>query len=251
MAAPTFVAEHETNWDDADTPKATASFNVQVGDVLIGFAGAEQSQDFDNGIVLTGGTGAWTQEEEQEPDPGNNDHSYAVAYSKVVGTAESMQGSFSGAGTTGDAFGGNVLQFRDSDGVGASASTNNNLNSGAPSLNITTTQDNSAIVVFVADWNASSGTGRTWRTVNGIAPTAGNGFEVTFFRDAAAYSVFGAYYPDAGTAGLKTVGLTTPSAARYVIVAVEVLGAVGGGAETGRGPLVAGKLVGGILVRRH
>jgi hypothetical protein len=34
-----------------------------------------------------------------------------------------------------------------------------------------------------------------------------------------------AYYPDAGAAGVKTVGLSAPSTMRYVICAVEIKGA--------------------------
>jgi hypothetical protein len=122
-------------------------------------------------------------------------------------------------------FGGNVLTFRGSDGPGAAEPANG---TGGPSRAITTTQDNSALVVFSGDWNAVDGTSRTWRTVNSITPASGSG-EVTYARDAAQYAVYGAYYSDAGAAGSKTVGLSAPVGQKYAIAVVEVKGTAGGG----------------------
>lgn len=128
--------------------------------------------------------------------------------------------------SNGNMWSANVLTWSGSDGVGAS--TKNNGTDG-PTLNITTTADNSAIAVIVADWNAVDGATRTWRTVNGIAPTAANGHEKTYFRDASNYTVFGAVYPDAGAAGVKTVGLSAPSTGvKYTIIAVEIKGTASG-----------------------
>lgn len=118
------------------------------------------------------------------------------------------------------------MVFRNASGIGATNS-NRNGTSQAPSLNLTTTQDNSAIVVINADWNANDGASRTWNTVNSITPTSGNGFETTYVRDAGFYTVYGAYYNDAGTAGSKTLGLSAPSTQQYSIAAVEVKGSTG------------------------
>lgn len=124
-----------------------------------------------------------------------------------------------------DLFGCNALTFRGSDGVGASAKTN--VSSGAPSLALTTVAANSAIIAINGDWNAADGTTRTWRTINSITPTAGNGLEVTYFRNAAQWTIYGAYWNDAGAAGSKTTGISAPSTMKYSIVAVEVKGAAG------------------------
>ncbi|MEK7152783.1 MAG: hypothetical protein AAB834_02455, partial [Patescibacteria group bacterium] len=113
------------------------------------------------------------------------------------------------------------LVFRATGGIGASNATN--VSSGAPSLGLTTTGDNSAIAVFNADWQAIS-TARTWRTVNSITPSVGNGLETTYATDSLSYTAYAAYYNDAGATGAKTVGLTAPAGQRYSIVAVEVLG---------------------------
>jgi hypothetical protein len=124
----------------------------------------------------------------------------------------------------------NVLHWRDSDGVGASSKTN--VTNGAPSLGLTTTTDNAAIVVLNSDWAAVDGTSRTWRSVNGSAAT-----ENTYFRDSSWYGSYVGRHPDAGTAGSKTVGLSAPGAQTYSIIAVEVKGAAGGGAAPVPAPI--------------
>jgi hypothetical protein len=135
-----------------------------------------------------------------------------------------MTVTFDRAGATGS-FGGGVQNFRGSDGVGASSSTTG---SGGPSLSLTTTQANSAIVVASSDWNAVDGTTRTWRTVNSLTPTAGNGLERSYVLLGGGFAEYAAYYSDAGTAAAKTVGLSAPTGQAYSIGAVEVKGAAGG-----------------------
>lgn len=223
MAAPEFVQEAETAWNTTTSPKVTSSFDVQTDDVLVVFAGAE------NGNVdladPAGGSLTWVDGPAQDI---SEQQSVAMMWSATVDSSKSMTVTFTRTAGT-ERFGGNVLTFRSSGGIGATASTNNGTGSGAPSLNITTTRDNSAIVMLVVDWNAVSGASRTYRQVNGANPV-----EVTFDNSGAGstYVMYGAYYADAGPAGLKTVGLTAPSNQRYVIVAVEVLGTEGGGGGT-------------------
>jgi hypothetical protein len=112
-----------------------------------------------------------------------------------------------------------IMRFSDSDGFGAS-----NLAlvaSGAPTINITTTQANSAVCVLIADWNANTGTGRTWRT------TAGS-FTENIYIAPGNYTVMGGVHPDVGVIGLKTVGITAPTNYKSVIMAFEILGSSGG-----------------------
>jgi hypothetical protein len=140
----------------------------------------------------------------------------------TVDADKSMTVSSSESGIADPRFNLNVLQFRDSDGVGASVSNNT---TGTPSISITTTQDNSAVAVIIIDWNAADGASRTWLTVNSITPTSGNGGERTYFRNASFYTVYAAYWSDVGAAGAKTVGLSAPGSQQYSIIAVEVKGA--------------------------
>jgi hypothetical protein len=220
MAAPTFVAEYEVaSWNTGGNSK-TVTPTTADDDLLVLVGGAE-------GAELT-------------LDPAGNGMTYTLRQSITVTdfcaafawTAPATGASGWTLTVTKDGnnllWGVTALRFSGAGGVGTSAKTNT---SGAPSLSITTTQANSAIVVFVSDWNAADGTTRTWRTVNGTTPTIGNGLERTYFRNSSAYAVYAAYYPDAGAVGSKTVGLSAPSGQKYSIVAVEILGTAD--AETG------------------
>jgi len=111
--------------------------------------------------------------------------------------------------------------WRGSDGIGA-----NVLSAAAQSGAITTTQDNSAIELIIVDWAATDVTSRTWPNVNGAQPT-----EVTVGTDGGVYTWAVAYYADAGAAGSKTVGLSTPTLGTPDIIAVEIKGTTGGGGE--------------------
>lgn len=225
MAAPTFVQEAETAWDTTTTPKSSGDFTTSTGDVVVAASIVE-----DNIIGPPSQTGTNVTLTSQQEVLVTNYCDVEIS-AGVVSSGGTTSVSFA-RGANAGLFGGNALTFTGTDGIGASAKTN--FISGAPSLDITTTQDNSAIVVAVGDWNAVDGSSRTWRTVNSITPSSGNGYEVTYFRDSAHYTVYVAYYPDAGSAGTKTVGLSAPSGQKYSIVALEVKGTASGGG--GQGP---------------
>lgn len=220
MAAPTFVSENETDWSTSGTTEVTGSISVNSGDILVALSGSEDWSNSSDNQTITGGSLTWTKQEElattsncgaqASTATASSTTSFAVTATKADG------GTWAGL---------NVLVFRDSDGIGAAESTQA---TGAPSLSITTTQDNSAIVVIVVDWAAVDGASRTWRTVNSITPTSGNGLEKTYFRDGAHYGVYAAYYSDAGAAGAKTVGLSAPGSQTYGIIAIEVKGTASG-----------------------
>jgi hypothetical protein len=227
MAAPTFVQEAETVFNTSTTPKTTATItSTAVGDVLVSLACAENGNATALAPTLSGET--WVAQEEGGVSGVSCEIDARTCIIASSGSSETVSVAATGAGS--DWWGANVLQFTGSDGVGAAESAF--AGSGAPSLAITTTQDNSAIAVVVADFNAVDGASRTWRAVNGTTPTAANGFERTYFRDASHYTLYIAYYPDAGTAGAKTVGLTAPTGQTYSIAAIEVKGTAAGGAPT-------------------
>lgn len=219
---PTFVADYSTGFSATTSPR-TVSTTVGVGDLLAVMGGTE-----DGALPLTtpsGGGLTYTLQQSIELIT-----NFATAYGWTAPSNSSqtytLSQGFTGGGT--HLFGSDALRFSGSDGVGASAKTN--VTSGAPSLNITTTQDNSAICVVVTDWNATDGASRTWRTVNSITPSAGNGYERVYFFDSSRATAYVAYYPDAGAAGLKTVGLSAPTGQKYSIVAVEIKGTAGASA---------------------
>lgn len=215
MPAPTFVAEYETLWTGTTTPK-TASVTTAVGDVLVVVAMLENH--LGTLSTPTGGTGlTWTLRQEVAASP-SSDWCGVYVWTATATTAETFTLSIARGGTA-VVWGFNCLRFSGSDGIGASSKTNT---TGAPSLGLTTTGANSAIVVANADWAALDGTSRTWRTVNG---SVGN--ENTYFRSSTTYGVYANRHMDAGAAGANTVGLSAPTGQSYSIAAVEVLGTSG------------------------
>lgn len=220
MAAPTFIQEAETAWNSTTSPKNAGPFSVQTGDVLVAVGVIADSNGVNDNLTVSGGSLTWT-----VPTNGRvkvNAYCGVVIYTATATSSTSITVAFASAASPSAWFGGNVLTFRGSAGVSASAKTN--LATGTPSLAITTTGANSAVVAVNGDWNAADGTTRTWRTVNSLTPTSGNGLERTYFRDAAQYTTYAAYWTDVGAAGSKTVGLSAPSGMKWAIAAVEVLG---------------------------
>ena len=234
---PTFVAHYEgASWDTTTSPKTTGTFNTSANDALVSLVGEESDVGTEN-FTWTNSVTALTWTEKPETTGTTNSDGWAQAAtaiaSAITGTAVTA------TRTAGSALKYNhaTLHFSGSDGIGGEAHSTAGT-SGAPSLSITTTADNSAIVCIFVDWNAADGASRTWRTVNGITPTAGNGLERVYFRNASNYTVYVAYYSDAGTAGAKTIGLSAPSGQRWVGIAVEVKGAAGGAAPLAGAPVV-------------
>jgi len=219
MAAPSFIQEAETAWNSSTSPKTTASFNVVAGDILAAFGVVDDSGNPANWAgTFSGGSLTWTNREIVSV----SDYCHLQIATATVDADKSMTVSFTRtAGSSTAWFGANVLTFRGSDGVGASAKTN--VASGAPTLNLTTTQANSAIVVANGDWVAADGASRTWRT------NAGTLTEQTYFRDSARYTVYGGYHADAGAVGTYAVGLSAPSGQKYSIAAVEIKGTAAAG----------------------
>lgn len=205
---PTFVTEYETDWSATTTPK-TISVTVSAGDTLAIFG-----MTGDGAFTLatpTGGGLTYTLQQSVVVS------SFGTVYLWTAPAASGQTFTMSITESGGSALWAyNCLRFSGSAGIGASNKTN--VTSGAPSLGLTTTGANSAIVVANVDWNAADGTSRTWRTANTAAT------EQTYFRDAANYTVYGAYHADSGAAGAKTVGLSAPTGQKYSIAAVEILG---------------------------
>src|ERR1043166_3044012 len=157
MAAPTFIQEAETVWNTSTSPKTTASFNVQTGDLLVALLVGADSGGGTGGFSISGGSLSWTTQQEI----GVASYCSCTVWTTVATSTTSVTVTFT-RNMAAVLYGGNVLTFRGSDGVGASSKTN--VASGAPTLNLTTTQANSAIVVVNGDWTATDGASRTWRT---------------------------------------------------------------------------------------
>lgn len=221
MAAPTFVASGlgASSWSTTTTPK-TASVTTQVGDVLVVLASHGTPATVIN--TPTGGTSlSWTL---QKSFTGAGAPSMYV-WTATATTAETFTLSVGRAATT-DAWSFRFYQFRGSGGVGASVITAAHT-TGAPSQALTTTGANSAVMCLVGDFNESTVTTRTWRTINSITPTAANTLEKDAVLVSGTASWLSAYWNDAGATGSKTLGLTTQTGADYSMASIEILGASG------------------------
>jgi len=207
MPAPTFVSITTTAWGSTTTPKTTSNFNVLSNDLLIALAVKEDS----TGTLQapTGGGVTWT--ERAAVDVASRTE--VRGWSGVVGAITSMGVTFSNLGSTLN-FGGAVFNFRGAAGVGRAGSAN--AADALPAVTITTQSDNSAIVAIFGDWEAAT-TAATWATSAGA-------FTNNIVFDNTVYSVNGGYHASAGTAGVYTIGVTSPTAPDYSLIAIEVAG---------------------------
>lgn len=215
---PQLVFSTGTVWNTATTPK-TINVTVKAGDTIIVFGIIEgQASSSSDTLAVTGGGLSWSTAVKV------NVASYThVSEQHATATADAtFDISIAHTGNTALWYGARALGWRGSDGVGTPVKTN--VASGAPSLDVVTGAAASAIMAFSGDWAAVDGASRTWRTINGIIPTAANGLELDYFRDAAHYVLYGAYWDDVGVAGTKTTGVSAPGAQKYSIIAMEIKG---------------------------
>jgi len=199
-----------------NTTSATKTVRVMTmpGDVLVVVAGTEDST-----FTLTTPTGGGLSYGLLQSVV---TASFATAYAWSAVDAVGQVFDLSLTASSGSAFWGAVVyRFSNSAGVGATAKAN--VAGAAPSLGLTTNQPNSAVVAVNNDWSASDGAQRIWRTVNAITPSASNALEKVYVQNEIHFTAYSAFWPAAGAAGAKTLGLTTPSQT-YSIIGVEVLG---------------------------
>ncbi len=213
-AAPTFVAVYKTADFAATTTPKTVSVTVAVGDVLVcGIVGASNDGSFSAPTGVTGATWALRQDQKLF------DTGKVGIYTTSVPTAGTYTMSVARAAVEG--WGYFCYRFSGSSGIGASAK--GGIAGTSPSLAVTTTLANSALVFFCSDFWEQPIAGRVWRTVNSITPTSGNGLEKHVQTVAGWYSFYTAYWNNAGEIGAKTTGLSAPAdmGAGYAVVEVK------------------------------
>lgn len=213
---PTFTAVSSSVWNTTTSPK-TASVTTSASDVLIVTAvAADTATDFG---TPTGGSLSY----ELLLNSGTPSNVRINTWAAIASGSATFNVSLTKASGS-DNWGITVHQFSASLGyysTGVAVQTAQG--SGAPTMNVDTQADNAAVVGVVGDWLAGSGA-RTWRTINGITPTTGNSLETVYFTSAGVYTVYGAYWNDAGTAGTVTPGLSAPSGQTFTIASAIVFG---------------------------
>lgn len=223
--------------DPATNSKETQDFNVLAGDVLVASCLTESYNSTNSAGTrgdmrsITGGSLTWTLQQQQAA--GVTTETVAAIYTAIVDSNKTM----SCIGIVNNdfgvlAYGFDVYVFRASGGVGASnKGTQGTSGSSAPSVAVTTTGANSALVVCDADWLTTDGSSRAWRTPSGTTAIT----EELYYIDTSlngTMTVYGGYHSDSGATGSKTVGLTTPSQ-RWSLAVVEIFGSTGVEADLG------------------
>ena len=227
MTAPSFISFTTTAINTATTPKTTASIAVQNGDILVA-SGISDAANNNTGAVsiaistATGSTSAWTLQEDSSFT--DNTHAYIRTWTASATATGNITVTFTGTNVNNLVYGGYVKVWRGSSGIGAVNKNNNGTGSGTPTISITTTGNNSGLDFSSVDWNAASGT---------VTFTASNGAPVSDDADQAGagstYCVYSSHVLDAGAAGAKTMGMSSPSGQRYVDTVIEVLGTAAAG----------------------
>lgn len=208
---PTYIDEHETAWTTSTSPKSV-TFTANSGNVLVAYA---MSEDGQYPLTISGSGLTWTLKQ-----------SYAVTgngalymWTATAASTSSVTVTFtrtSGAGY----FGGNVLRFSGSSGIGASVV---NHSTGGPDAYMTTTSTKSAVVSAAVDWNAGDGTTRAMRNSRGESSITSELAETTYARDSSRYTVYGGYWNNVSPNDYH-FGWSLPIGQKYTVGAVEVKG---------------------------
>jgi hypothetical protein len=207
LMAVTFLAEYESTWNDTTTPK-TSSITTAPGDALVALGLSEAGTNTAL-TTPTGGTGlTWTL---RQSDVASFEGAWL--WTAIATTAETFTFSLA-RGVNARQWGFNVLKFGGVSAIGASNKAT--FNPGTPSVALTTTQANSAIVVGIADTSAKDGASRVWLT------SAGAFTEQTYAFSSTIYTAYAGWYSNVGAVGSKTVGLSAPTSQTAGILAVEL-----------------------------
>lgn len=218
MAAPTFVNSYSPGWS---TNPATLNTSVTVanGDTLVVFGMTSDASTTLN--TPYGGSGVnWTLQKSYATG------SYCALYVWTATGLSAQTFTLSiDANLNGHAnykiWGFRALRFNGGAGIGASAITNSS--TGTAEISLTTTGANSAIAWYDGDWNAVDPAGaQTYDT------GAGAFTELDASLQGTNYVVYGGYHADAGAAGSKTLGVTSPTGQKFTIAALEILGGTAG-----------------------
>lgn len=207
---PTFISENETVWNSTASPKNSGTFAVQTNDIIVVYGFSEDNPtELTRPTFTTGGAGM-TFEIAKEIGSTVSGHGY-------IWTVKALRAENLVVQTTGSLarlWGFNTLVFRNSYGVGFGS--HYVANDSLPQTVFHTTQADSAVVSVWID-NEAGTVSDTWLT------NVGTFIELTSYDDAS-YSIHGGYYPDVSLATSTIIGLTSPTAPDFGIIAIEVLG---------------------------
>ena len=218
MAIPTFVSFGSSAFNTATSPK-TVAISVTAGDRIIVMslgehAGASPVDTAPTGggetytLVATLGSGSTVPRAVAWTATAASTQSYSVSCVRPMSTSTTIWGCM-------------VWTLRDSNGFGVIGAPT--VGSTSNSVTVTTTQNNSTLVIGSTDYTATDGTSRTLRTIN-----SSTGSEDLYGTLSTSHTWYAQRYTDCGTAGSVTGGYSAPTGQVSAIIAVEVKGTAGG-----------------------
>lgn len=226
ITPPTMVASYESAVTTSGTSFGTITgIPVQNGDVLLVYGRSYDNSGADllpNNPDSSGTEPIWTARQSIMI----SGYSSSRVWTGPVTVSETISVSLTGAaGISGHVKSFTVYVWRAHGGIGASNKAN--ANGATPALTLAGVAANSAIWTGNSDWNAVAGA----RTP--ITSGAGAYTEETY-DTGTDYVSYDGYHADSGAAGSKSLGWTAPTAQRYAMIAVEILGVEAAGAGSSR-----------------
>lgn len=216
----------------SNTTKAIACVNVPPASLLVAVTMSGQSASTTTNVV-TDSTGlTWTNRQENAT-ANTGDASVSTAYFAAGGTT-TVTVTASGSQSSGCRTLVYAVTGHDEATFGG-ASVIATSTTGTANVSLTTTRENSLVIVGVADYNSVDGNGRSWRKpgISWAEDFYGNfGGGTTYF----AHSIRPA-------TGAATEGLLSPSGQAYGIIAIEVRGATVNNSQT----VFTGYSTGGLI----
>jgi hypothetical protein len=206
---PTRVSHVASSWTSESSPK-TLSVTVQNGDLLIVAAGAEGSG---NNFGISGGSLTWTRRQ-------SSYQSFRADMALWSAQAtETTTFSIAVSNDDNQSWGCAATVWRNHGGLG---NTGVGTGDGDADALFTTASSDSAVVVYIADYNAIDGAGRVYHQVNG-APT-----ELLYGRSSNDYTWYGIVYPDTNAAAQYEIGINGMSDQKWTMVVAEIKGTATG-----------------------
>lgn len=207
--SPSFIQKVETDWSYASSVSTTtAAFNVLAGDILVAYEVCEDYASCNSLSIASSPSLVWTT---QQFILRSGYSPITVWTAPVVTNTNNLTVTFSNSSSGASHFGGAVLTFRNSGGVGVSSQA---YGSGVPSLTLSGVSANSAIVLANSDWTAIT-------TSPSYLTNAGTFTQTSYYADGAYYGVDAGYYANAGSAGNYAIGLSSPSQ-KYSLIGLEI-----------------------------
>lgn len=198
------------------SPKVT-TLTTSVGDYIAVYCGGESNADVLSAPVASNGLTFVLQ---QSIVLSGRSTAYIYTTQDTIGGTWTI--SMTDASTS-TYWGLTALVFTNTSGFCNSGQANNAGSLISPALWLSTSASRSGIITFNVDQSANDTSTNANYAVNSNTPTVNNAQVLNVGFQASHYGWVGCYYYDAGTAGIKGLGMSSPTNQTYSFVALEVL----------------------------